>query len=49
MSMTTIKIDEYAFSVDNISLPWVLAEPFPEPIKTNLPSKFKRFLGKIFG
>lgn len=39
----------FTLSVDNISLPWVLAEPFPEPIKTNLPSKLKRFLGKIFG
>lgn len=39
----------FTLSVDNISLPWVLAEPFPEPIKATAASKFKHFLGKIFG
>ena len=39
----------FTLSVDNISLPRVLNEPFPEPIKATAPSKFKRFLGKIFG
>lgn len=39
----------FTLSVDNISLPWVLNEPFPKPIKATAASKFKRFLGKIFG
>lgn len=39
----------FTLSVDNISLPWVLNEPFPKTIKATAASKFKRFLGKIFG
>ena len=39
----------FTLSVDNISLPRVLNEPFPEPIKATAPSKLKRFFGKIFG
>lgn len=39
----------FTLSVDNISLPWVLNEPFPKPIKATAASKFKHFLGKIFG
>lgn len=39
----------FTLSVDNISLPWVLNEPFPEPTKATAASKLKRFLGKIFG
>lgn len=39
----------FTLSVDNISLPRVLNEPFPKPIKATAASKFKRFLGKIFG
>lgn len=39
----------FTLSVDNISLPWVLNEPFPKPIKATAASKFKRFFDKIFG
>ncbi len=39
----------FTLSVDNISLPWVLNEPFPEPTKATAASKLKRFFGKIFG
>ena len=39
----------FTLSVNNISLPWGLDEPIPEPIKATAPSKFKRFFGKIFG
>lgn len=39
----------FTLSVDNISLPWVLNEPFPKPTKATAASKLKRFFGKIFG
>ena len=39
----------FTLSVNNISLPWGLDEPIPEPIKATAPSKPKRFFGKIFG
>ena len=39
----------FTLSVNNISLPWGLDEPIPEPIKATAPSKLKRFFGKIFG
>lgn len=39
----------FTLSVNNISLPWILNEPFPEPIKATAASKLKRFFGKIFG
>lgn len=39
----------FTLSVDNISLPRVLNEPFPEPTKATAASKLKRFFGKIFG
>lgn len=38
----------FTLSVDNISLPWVLNEPFPEPTKATTASKLKNFFGKIF-
>lgn len=39
----------FTLSIDNISLPRVLNEPFPKPIKATAASKFKRFFDKIFG
>lgn len=39
----------FTLSVDNISLPWALNEPFPKPIKATAASKFKRFFGKLSG
>ena len=39
----------FTLSVDNISLPWDLNEPFPKPIKATAQSKLKRFFNKIFG